>query len=190
MLFNIPQYCPQCRAVYPTGIVLDETASIGISSCQFGCPKGHTSSILEGTFRARDGVLHVFGAGGDSRPVLERIRQLAEAAIAGDTDQNAAIDAIAALAPSLAPMLKATKGSSGLVALALVLWFIVEMTKAFNSGDSSQPRPIIIQNTPTVVNEITIGQNLPHQVYKSSKRKKQRDRGKKSPAARQQLIAR
>jgi hypothetical protein len=161
-----------------------------LGSSTFQCPRGHTSLVPEGTFEVRDGVVAITTASG-SEPVLERIRRLASDAVRGKTDSDEAIKAIEALAPSLSPIFKLVGKNNSLVGLALLLWFIVEMTKAFNPGTGN--KPIHIENRPAIVNQITIDKGvsahaelgptdrgISNHKSKQSKRKQRRLRGKKS----------
>ena len=83
-----------------------------------------------GTFQVRDGLVEITTVAG-SEPILERIRRLADDAVKGRTDPDDAIKAIETLAPSLGPILKLVGNKNSVVAgLALLLWFVVQMTKA------------------------------------------------------------
>jgi hypothetical protein len=178
--FQIPIFCAQCNTVYPSGIALGAGASISIQNSVFGCPRGHDSPIPDGTFKVRDGVVQISTVSG-SEPVLERIRRIASDAVNGKSDTEDAIKAIEALAPSLSPILKLAGNKSSLLALALLLWFIVEMTKALSGSSAS--KPIHIENRPTTINTIAIDRtaasNTPElSPTKNSKRKQRRLRGK------------
>lgn len=173
-------------------------ASIGISDVLGRCPRGHSTTVLDGTYDIMDGALRLRDAPESTRAMLESIRQIAIDAVRGRVEQQEAADAIAELAPCLAPILKATKNPNLLLLLALILWFVVEMTKAM--GDKSKTAPIIIENRPTIINEVTAQNGAPPQpafsardrsvqTYdpKHSKRKERRVRGKAKEQSRQQL---
>ena len=177
MALEIPAYCPTCRALYPSGIVLGEGASATLLGNVSNCPRGHTTQVLEGTMEVRDGVLHV------QRQRIEKIKRLALKAVSGKTDAEEALKAIEVLAPSLAPVIKVFGKNKVLLAIALLAWFAVEMTKALHPGGGS-PQPIHIENRPTIINQISTPQTAPSGVHalptpdKTSKRKKRRLRGK------------
>jgi hypothetical protein len=178
MVFQIPIFCAQCNTIYPSGIALGQGASISIKNSVYGCPRGHDSQIPDGTFSVRDGLVQVSTESG-SEPVLERIRRLATDAVKGKSNAEEAIKAIESLAPGLSPVLKLAGTNNSLLVLALLLWFIVEMTKAFNAGSVSNP--IHIENRPTIINKITIDSNISSNFIrddKNSKRKQRRLRGK------------
>ncbi|MBR1236170.1 hypothetical protein [Bradyrhizobium sp. AUGA SZCCT0182] len=150
------------------------------------------SPIPSGTFQVRDGVLQITTASG-SESVLGHIRRLAADAISGKTEADEAIKAIEALAPSLSPILKLVGKNNSLLGLALLLWFIVEMTKALNPS-SGASKPIHIENRPTIINQITIDKSISahaelaptdsgvaNHKHQDSKRKKRRLRGKHRP---------
>jgi hypothetical protein len=184
MSVHIPAYCPICRALYPSGIVLGEGSQITASNNLSNCPRGHTTRVLEGTFQVRDGVLHIQGQN------AERIRKLALKAVKGQADADEALKTIEAIAPSLGPIIKLFGKNNTLLAVALILWFTVEITKALHpSGGHS--RPIHIENRPTIINKITIDEGMSahaeltptnrsvtHNKNENSKRKKRRLRGK------------
>lgn len=187
MIFQIPNYCPQCNTIYPSGIALGSDSQMGIEDCVSVCPRGHDCSIPDGTFSVRDGLVEISTKAG-SEPVLDRIRRLASDAIKGKSDPDEAIKAIEALAPSLSPVIKLVGKNNALLALALLLWFVVEMTKAFTAGGAT--KPIHIENRPTIENKITIEQRISKNAElgpsdssvsrkddKNSKRKKRRLRG-------------
>jgi hypothetical protein len=178
MIFQIPIFCEQCKTVYPSGIALDASSSINIANSVYGCPRGHESPIPDGTFSVRDGLVQIRTELG-SEPVLERIRRLASDAIKGKSDADDTIKAIEALAPSLSPILKLAGKQNSLLVLALILWFIVEMTKAINP--SSTTKPIHIENRPIVTSNISVDANVVGRSYEdssTSKRKQRRIRGK------------
>ena len=144
--------------------------------------------MLDGSFDIRDGILTITDQAG-SEPVLDRIRRLVEAATAGQTDPAAALDAIGELAPSLKPILKAFGKNNPLLVLGMLLWFIVEMTKAFHptGAHTSSSR---VEYGPTTINQITINESvspkpelaptdrsISDHKSKNSKRRKRRLRG-------------
>jgi hypothetical protein len=193
MIFQIPIFCAQCNTVYSSGIALGAGATIGIENSVSQCPRGHMSPIPDGTFQVRDGVLQITTASG-SESVLQHIRRLASDAISGKTEADEAIKAIEALAPSLSPILKLIGKNNSLLALALLLWFIVEMTKVLNPGGTGASKPIHIENRPTIINQITVDKGISAHAELSptdrgvtnhknqdSKRKKRRLRGKHRP---------
>ncbi|MET4170971.1 hypothetical protein ABIB99_002053 [Bradyrhizobium sp. LA6.1] len=145
--------------------------------------------MIDGAFDIRDGVLTITDAIG-SGPILDRIRRMIEEARSGKADPAAAIEAIGELAPTLKPVLQAMGKSNSLGALLLLLWFIVEMTKALHpSGTHSSTTHV--EYGPTTINQITINQGVSGQPqlapvdasvsdhkHKNSKRKKRRLRAK------------
>jgi hypothetical protein len=183
MHFQLPVYCPECNAIYGGVMQMVAGATVVMQNVKFQCPRGHTTQMPDGTIEVRDGVVHIAAPGEESIPVLEKIRRLAQEAVEGKTDADTAIAAISEIAPSLAPLLKATKGSGALVVLALLLWFVVQMTNALQSERRSGT---VVDNRPTVINQITINERVPKATelaptdrgVKHSKRKKRRLRGK------------
>jgi hypothetical protein len=187
--YQIPIFCEQCNTIYPSGIALGGHARINIRNSAYGCPRGHFCPIPDGAFQVRDGVVEISTASGSSEPVLERIRRLASDAIKGKTDAEEALQAIEAIAPSLSPILKLFGHNNSLLVLALLLWFIVEMTKALHPADAG--KPIHIENRPTIVNKIAIekgvsanaelaptNSSVSNHNNQNSNRKKRRLRGK------------
>jgi hypothetical protein len=157
MNFEIPVYCPQCKAIYRSGLVLDETSRIGVGAGNmFTCPKGHLAELTEGPFDARDGVLRVRDAHGVSAPAWQKIHDVASQALSGEITQDDAIEAITLLAPDLGPMLRLSKGKGFFAVLAIVLWFVVQMMGKSNSEVS----PIFIENRQTSVGQVTINENI------------------------------
>ena len=156
MRFEIPVYCPQCNAVYRSGLVLDETSRINVApGSAFACPKGHSASLMEGTFDAMSGVLQVRDARGQSVPVWQKIHDLASQALSGEINQDEAIDAISLLAPDLGPMLRLARGKGFLPVLAIILWFVAQIY-----GKSSESGPIFIESKPTSIGQITINTSI------------------------------
>ena len=104
------------------------------------------TEVMDGAFEIRDGVLTIFDETG-SQPIIERLRKLAQDAVAGKTDPEEAIKAIEQLAPGLAPILKAFGKNNTLLAIALALWFIVEMTKALHPAGADRTTSVKIGKT-------------------------------------------
>lgn len=102
-------------------------------------------------------MMHIATAGG-SEPVIERlgrIKSIAEQAVAGTTTTDDAIAAISAIAPSLAPVLKALGKNNSLIILAMILWFVAEMTKAMHGSSSAKTDSIHIENSAVHVDQST-----------------------------------
>jgi hypothetical protein len=155
MIFEIPVYCPQCKAIYKSGLRLDETSRIGIGAgSKFACPKGHLADLPEGTFEAMSGVLQVRDARGKSVPAWQQIHDVASQALSGEITQDDAIEAIALLAPDLGSLLKLSKGKTFLRVLAVVLWFVVQLMGKSNS----EVAPIFVENRQTSI-AVTINEN-------------------------------
>jgi hypothetical protein len=146
MHIQIPAYCAKCNAFFSSGFALGPGARINIESCRSTCPRGHITQVLDGAFEIRDGVLTIFDGAG-SQPVMERLRKLAQDAVAGKADPEEAIKAIEQLAPSLAPILKAFGKNNLLLAIAVALWFIVEMTKALHPPAGIEQHPSKLKTT-------------------------------------------
>jgi hypothetical protein len=158
MTFQVPMYCPSCNALYGGAIALGDASTVVVGvNVKFRCPRGHISTVPEGVIDVKNGVLHIARDGEPAIPILESIRRLAQEAVDGKADTDATIEAISALAPSLAPILKIAKGSGGLVILALILWFVVQMTNTLQSSGKSGAN---VEGRPTIVNQITINERV------------------------------
>jgi hypothetical protein len=149
-------------------MALDETARINVGAdSMFKCPKGHLVPLMEGAFDARDGVLRIRDAQGQSALVWQKIQELTSQALSGQIAQDDAIEAIALLAPDLGTMLRLAKGRTGLAILAFVLWFIAQV----NGKTSSEMRPIFIENQQISIGQVSVneGSSLPPPVVSTSK---------------------
>lgn len=177
MHLQIPAYCAKCNAFFASGFALGPFARVQLESCKSACPQGHLTQVLDGAFEIRDGVLTVFDGTG-SQPVMERLKKLAQDAVAGKSDPEEAIKAIEQLAPGLAPVLRAFGKNNSLLAIALALWFIVEMTKALHPAGGDRATSVKIENNPTILNQVTISseevRSAPGPREKLSKRAKRR----------------
>ena len=192
MTISIPAYCPTCRSFFKSNAVgLGAGASVMMSNCITTCPRGHDAKFLDGAYSVKDNLLELAST---SPETLKVIRALAEQALAGKMKREDAADRIIELAPSLAPILRDSRADL-LPYLALLVYLVVELAKA--AMPTSQP-PTIINNWPTIKNEITVQQSESKEPYsapterienkdhKHSKRKARRLRGKAKEEARRQ----
>lgn len=134
-LFQVPAYCPICGAIFPSVMELDNSSNIKISNSVAGpCPNGHMGRVMDGTFDALNGLLSIRDAGPVSRSVLQKVREIAERAAAGNVDPASALDQITdLLPPGSAAAIKKLGAKNPLVAILIVLAFIYYMSGIVNN---------------------------------------------------------
>jgi hypothetical protein len=148
-----------------SAFALGEGASVILENVITNCPKGHAARFLDGAYTVKDNILNLAGT---SPETLRVMRGIAEQAVAGKIGTREAAAKIIDLAPSLAPIFEAN-ASKLLPYLALLVYLIIEITKAASGGDR-----VVIENHTTIIREViefTDDQQL-------SKRQKRRLEGK------------
>jgi hypothetical protein len=163
---NIPAYCPTCETLFPSGIVLDSCASIGVNNCEAACPNGHTGRIMDGTFDVIEGLLNIRDAGPVSKEVLAKMQALAQDAAEGRIDPKTALDEIAEFLPKdSAAAIKKLGADNPLTAILIILVIISTLINVaggiatvYRTLNPSAPVPSsIINNNITITNHSAAG---------------------------------
>ena len=130
MTVRFPAFCPSCGLIFPGAFAIEGFAhNITLEGNRERCPRcGAWAELPDGTFDVLGDTIHVLSASGLTRERLLRLKSLLEAARSGAMPDEAAVQAVVAEAPSLAPLIERFRpvmGKALIFFLTMVIQIIV-----------------------------------------------------------------
>lgn len=195
----IPAQCsnPNCRAIYPSGIWVENSSNISLKGNRSQCPVcGSMGLVAEGIFNATKDTIEVLSAPQTTLDMLRSLQDILARTKEGEISAHDAETAAAEISPQLAALVRATSGRPdylnyliGLLALAISLW-------GAHSGAEFQTR-LLEQQGQMITSLHEIAQSVSQPVEKDAEEQtRQKTKGKpiapgvaeKAPSKRRALV--
>lgn len=125
----IPAQCtnPSCRAIYPSGIWVENSANVRLFNNRQDCPVcGSVGYLAEGIFNVTNDAIEVVSAPGTTLEMLVELQSIMQRARDGNISVEEAEKQVAALQPSFAALFRHVKDNAAVYSLVLMilLWAI------------------------------------------------------------------
>lgn len=175
----IPAICPTCQQAFNSPISMGEGATFNnYGSVIIPCPNGHSAYVPQGSYTVVNGLLRIISGGFGSTDDLQLIESVArEATHKSSTEQQSALDQIAALLPSeSAAALRQLGANNPLIAILALLLLLGNIANSIRGSAPAAPPPAPVVNN-QINNSITV----------LNSGAAERDEGSANPPSREQL---
>jgi hypothetical protein len=106
LTFAFPAFCRNCGLIFPSSLTGTGAARLDLEHVITDCPRcGAVADLPDGTFDVVGDTIHVLSGSQLTRERMFRLAQILDAARAREMSEDEAVEAIADVAPPLAPLI-------------------------------------------------------------------------------------